>query len=221
MRVKICGITQAAQAMAIAELGATDLGFICVEQSPRYIHAIALAEIIQTVKTRLPEVPDTVGVFANHSPDVVCATVAHTGLSTLQLHGQESIEQCQQLRQMLPTVAIVKAIRVRTAEDLDLAHAYAPVVDALLLDAYHPDQLGGTGLTLDWPALQNFRPSCPWLLAGGLNPDNIATALTTLNPDGIDLSSGVEARPGIKDMARVQQLFANLQQILSKSEVSR
>jgi phosphoribosylanthranilate isomerase len=217
MRVKICGITQTEQAVAIAQLGATDLGFICVEQSPRYIHAISLAEIIQTLKTRLPEVPDTVGVFANHSPDAVCATVTHTGLSTIQLHGQESIEQCQQLRQMLPNVAIVKAIRVRTLEDLDLAHSYASVVDALLLDAYHPDQLGGTGLTLDWQALQTFNPTCPWLLAGGLNPDNIATALTTLHPDGIDLSSGVEARPGIKDMARVQQLFANLQQLSPQS----
>jgi phosphoribosylanthranilate isomerase len=89
-------------------------------------------------------------------------------------------------------------------------------VDALLLDAYHPQQLGGTGLTLDWRSLQTFSPPCPWLLAGGLRPDNLRPALATLSPQGIDLSSGVEVRPGVKDLALVRQLFEQIE--LSRSK---
>jgi phosphoribosylanthranilate isomerase len=211
MRVKICGITQADQAIEIAQLGATDLGFICVQQSPRYVDPAALATLIQTLKTKLHKVPDLVGVFANHHPNEVCAIVRQTGLSAIQLHGQESLAECQQLRGMLPNVAIVKAIRVRDTQALELAHTYTSLVDALLLDAYHPQQLGGTGRTLNWQALETFRPQCHWLLAGGLNPSNIQTALNTIQPDGIDLSSGVEEQPGVKDMALVKQLFEKLQ----------
>jgi phosphoribosylanthranilate isomerase len=98
------------------------------------------------------------------------------------------------------------------AEDLQSAMGYVNHVDRLLLDAYHPKQLGGTGKTLDWQAIQQFRPGCPWLLAGGLTPDNIQAALQIVQPDGIDLSSGVERCPGDKDLTKVAQLFKALQQ---------
>lgn len=210
MRVKICGITQAEQAIAIARHGATHLGFICVPQSPRYLPPTAIAEITQAldgagVKTK------TVGVFANATLAEMGAIARQTNLSHLQLHGQEPPEQCQQLLAELPGIFLIKAIRVRTAADLVRAETYAPYVDALLLDAYHPQQLGGTGLTLDWDALVSFRPPCPWMLAGGLTPENVPTALSTLQPDGIDLSSGVEQHPGVKDLALVQHLFEQLQ----------
>jgi phosphoribosylanthranilate isomerase len=84
-------------------------------------------------------------------------------------------------------------------------------VNTLLLDAYHPQQLGGTGKTLDWNMLQQFSPNCPWFLAGGLTPDNIVEALNQVKPSGIDLSSGVERAPGDKDLDKVAQLFARLQ----------
>jgi phosphoribosylanthranilate isomerase len=87
------------------------------------------------------------------------------------------------------------------------------VVDTLLLDAYHPGQLGGTGQPLDWAALQQFSPLCPWFLAGGLTPDNILDALKQVNPTGIDLSSGVERSPGDKDLTKVARLFEQLQQL--------
>jgi phosphoribosylanthranilate isomerase len=210
MQVKICGITQIDQAIAIAQLGATDLGFICVPQSPRYLPPDRLAPLLQALAAQGVTV-GTVGVFANANLQDMLTVVQHTGLNTLQLHGGETLAQCQQLRQLLPTTRLIKAIRVRTTEDLAIALTYAPAVDALLLDAYHPHQLGGTGLTLNWHSLSTFTPPCPWLLAGGLNPDNIPQALSTLTPDGIDLSSGVEQHPGLKDMALVQQLFAQLQ----------
>jgi phosphoribosylanthranilate isomerase len=214
MRVKICGITQPDQAIAIARHGATHLGFICVPQSPRYISPDDLAIITQALDAAQIAVK-TVGVFANTTPVEVCAVALRANLSHIQLHGQEPLELCQQIQAELPGVSLIKAIRVRTAADLAQAETYAPYVDALLLDAYHPQQLGGTGLTLDWDALIAFKPACPWLLAGGLHPGNVQMALSTLNPDGIDLSSGVEQRPGVKDLALVQQLFEQLQPYLS------
>lgn len=209
MQVKICGITQVDQAIAIAHQGATDLGFICVAQSPRYVPPDRIAAIVQALSAVQLRV-NTVGVFANATTADVLAVVAQTGLSAVQLHGTESLEQCQQVRSQLPHTRLIKAIRVRSQADLDLALAYAAAVDALLLDAYHPDQLGGTGLTLDWRSLETFAPPCPWLLAGGLRPANIGQALTTLAPQGIDLSSGVEHSPGVKDLALVQQLFVQI-----------
>ncbi|WP_310486892.1 phosphoribosylanthranilate isomerase [Chamaesiphon sp. VAR_69_metabat_338] len=207
MRIKICGIMTIDQGMAIAQMGATDLGFICVPNSPRYLDLTRLVELV----AQLGSVANTVGVFADFSIATIAHVVGLTELSSVQLHGTESIEFCQELRQALPAhTEIVKAWRVRSSSDLELIQTYSPVVDSLLLDAYHPDALGGTGQTLDWQALAAFAPPIPWLLAGGLTPDNIQTALSQLHPDGIDLSSGVEVSPGSKDLELVDRLFANL-----------
>ncbi|MBD2344353.1 phosphoribosylanthranilate isomerase [Anabaena subtropica] len=206
MRVKICGITQPQQSVAIASLGATALGFICVPSSPRYVTA---AQIRASV-TPLPENIDKIGVFANGSISEISQTVLDSGLTGVQLHGDETPEFCDQLRQSLPQVEILKALRVRSFEHLEQAVIYTKYIDTLLLDAYHPQQLGGTGQTLDWQMLQQFQPICPWLLAGGLTPDNVLEALSQLNPDGIDLSSGVELQPGNKDLDKVALLFQKL-----------
>ncbi|MEB3278431.1 MAG: phosphoribosylanthranilate isomerase [Lyngbya sp.] len=203
MRVKICGITKPDQGKAIAELGATTLGFICVPSSPRFI----TPEDIQAVIQVLPKTVERIGVFANASLDEISQTLSEAELTGIQLHGNETIEFCDRLRQLFPHLEIIKAIRVKTPEALNLAETYINHVDTLLLDAYHPQQLGGTGHTLDWQSLQQFNPACRWLLAGGLTPDNIIEALKLLKPDGIDLSSGVERSPGDKDLTKVTQLF--------------
>ena len=207
MRIKICGITTIDQGIEIARMGATDLGFICVPSSPRYLNLTRLVELVG----KLSEEANTVGVFADFSVATIAHVVALTDLASVQLHGTESIEFCQELRQALPEhIEIIKAWRVRSRNDLALIQTYSSVVDSLLLDAYHPDALGGTGQTLDWQTLAAFAPPIPWLLAGGLTPDNIGTALSQLHPDGIDLSSGVEVAPGSKDLALVDRLFTNL-----------
>ncbi|MGK7902914.1 MAG: phosphoribosylanthranilate isomerase [Hormoscilla sp.] len=206
MRVKICGITIAEQGMAIAQLGATALGFICVRESSRYI----TPENIRIVVEQLPGEIDRIGVFANAPLEEICQAVATAQLSGVQLHGSESLEDCIQLRRALPTIEIIKALRVKKQEALNQADMYIDCVDAILLDAYHPEKLGGTGKTLDWSGLKQFHPRCPWFLAGGLTPDNVRSALDIVHPDGIDLSSGVERQPGDKDLAKIARLFEKL-----------
>jgi phosphoribosylanthranilate isomerase len=211
MRIKICGITTVEQGKAIAKMGATDLGFICVSSSPRYLKLTKLQPLVAA----LSRVANTVGVFADVAVLEIARVVGLTEISTVQLHGQESIEFCQELRVALPNTEIIKAWRVRDLQDLAKITAYSDIVDCLLLDAYHPDALGGTGQTLDWEQLSAFSPPIPWLLAGGLTPANICTALSQLHPDGIDLSSGVEVSPGNKNLELVDRLFTNLRSRLS------
>jgi phosphoribosylanthranilate isomerase len=203
VRVKICGITKLEQGQAIAQLGAGALGFICVPASPRYIQP----ELIRAIVEQLPQNVDRIGVFANTTLEIICQVVDRAQLNGVQLHGDESPEFCDRLQQFLPGVEIIKALRVKTPETLEKAAIYAAHVNTLLLDAYHPNQLGGTGKTIDWTSLKQFQPSCPWLLAGGLTPDNILAALKQLQPSGIDLSSGLEIAPGDKDLSKVARLF--------------
>ncbi|QIR38632.1 phosphoribosylanthranilate isomerase [Tolypothrix sp. PCC 7910] len=206
MRVKICGITQPQQSVAIASLGATALGFICVPTSPRYVN---VQQILAAVAP-LPHQIHKIGVFANASIQEISQTVFDSNLTGVQLHGNETPEFCYQLRQALPEIEIIKALRIRNHEHLQQVAEYTHYIDTLLLDAYHPQHLGGTGQTLDWTMLQQFNPSCPWFLAGGLTPDNILDALSLVKPNGIDLSSGVERKPGDKDLDLVAKLFLKL-----------
>ncbi|OUC11896.1 MAG: N-(5'-phosphoribosyl)anthranilate isomerase [Alkalinema sp. CACIAM 70d] len=203
MRIKICGITRPEQGQAIAAVGAHSLGFICVPPSPRYV----TPQQIRAIGAALPETVVRVGVFMNEEIDAIVEIVQVAGLTSIQLHGNESTEDCDRLRELLPEVELIKAFRIRTIDDLDYTQLYEPHVDWLLLDAYHPTLGGGTGKTLDWQTLQAFRPGKPWLLAGGLTPHNVREALTLIQPQGIDLSSGVEHQPGDKNLELVQQLF--------------
>jgi phosphoribosylanthranilate isomerase len=206
MRIKICGICQPEQGFAIAALGIKTLGFICVTSSPRYVTVNQVRQILE----KLPPDIQTIGVFADASLETIEQVVLETGFTGIQLHGNESPEFCRAVKQALPNREIIKALRIQSTQSLQKAIAYYSVIDTLLLDAYHPQQLGGTGKTLPWNDLKNFQPPCPWLLAGGLNPDNVLTALESLHPDGIDLSSGVERSPGDKDLEKVYQLLKNL-----------
>ncbi|MFL0606526.1 phosphoribosylanthranilate isomerase [Cylindrospermopsis raciborskii] len=209
MRIKICGITQPQQSLAITQLGATALGFICVPSSPRYVSI----EQINLATSHIPDHIDKIGVFANSTIFEITKVVSSSSLTGVQLHGDETPLFCEELRQVLPNIELIKAFRVRSWEQLETTLNYTSGVDTFLLDAYHPQQLGGTGKTLDWQVLQSFRPALPWFLAGGLTPDNVLTALTRIHPDGIDLSSGVERSPGDKDLDKVALLFSRINQL--------
>jgi len=203
LQVKICGITKLDQAIAIEQSGATAIGFICVPGTPRYIDAANIRSITNQLSV------DRVGVFLDASIDTIRETVAIANLNIVQLHGKESPEFCQQLRAL--NVKLIKALRIRSEADLELSINYQSHVDVLLLDAYHPTQAGGTGLSIDWTMLKHFRPTCDWWLAGGLNPNNVTDALSLVAPDGIDLSSGLENAPGDKNLERVAELFRKLE----------
>lgn len=209
MRVKICGITQPQQSLAITQLGATALGFICVPSSPRYVSI----EQINLATSHVPDHVDKIGVFANSTIFEITRVVSSSSLTGVQLHGDETPLFCEELRQVLPNIELIKAFRVKSWEQLETTPNYTGCVDTLLLDAYHPQLLGGTGKTLDWQVLQSFRPDLPWFLAGGLTPDNLLTALTQIHPHGIDLSSGVERSPGDKDLDKVALLFSRINQL--------
>ncbi|UFP95677.1 phosphoribosylanthranilate isomerase [Gloeobacter morelensis] len=204
MRVKICGFTDPGQARAAARLGVHALGFVCVPGTPRYVDAARLREIAAA----LPPFTFKVGVFVNASIKTLRAAIEAGGLQAVQLHGEESPESCARLARTLPGILRIKALRVRGAADLTKIAPYTDAVEAVLLDAWHPTQAGGTGQTLDWQALQGFRPALPWLLSGGLRPANLAKALEILAPDAVDLSSGVEnGVPGQKDLSKITQIL--------------
>ncbi len=203
MYVKICGITKLDQAKAIAKMGIDAIGFICVPNTPRYVDPAQ----IRIVTNALPASVDRVGVFLDASMAEISQVVQNTGLNCVQLHGGESPEFCREFKSNIPNVKLIKALRIRSQESLAQVEDYCTWVDTILLDAYDPKLAGGTGTTINWEMLKDFRPNCPWWLAGGLSPENVAIALQHLQPDGIDVSSGVEISPGNKDSDRVRQLL--------------
>lgn len=206
MRLKICGITKLTQALAITELGVDTLGFVCVANSPRYLPAAQIRQIT----SQLPKQVSKIGVFVNETIETILTVLEIAGLTGVQLHGDETPSYCAQLREVLPPVEIIKAFRYRDSQSLAFLQDYLPYVDTIIVDTYQKNVYGGTGKTFDWQQLRDFRPKKPWLLAGGVNADNILLALQTLHCDGFDVSSGVEVTPGNKDLNKVQQLVSLL-----------
>ncbi len=207
MEVKICGLTQVAQAVAIARMGVTAVGIVCVPTSRRYVAPAQQRQLNQA----LAAYPVwRVGVFAECPLSEVIAAVQTQGFTGVQLHGQESPPYCQALRAACPDVMIIKALRVRDATSLAGMAPYVPWVDRFLLDAYDPQHLGGTGRAWDWGLLRHLDAPLPWWLAGGITPENCRAAIAQTRPYGIDVSSGVEQTPGVKDMQRVAQLLQGI-----------
>jgi phosphoribosylanthranilate isomerase len=191
--IKICGLTNLADARCACAAGADLLGFICYPPSPRYVAPDALRELLAGLP---PEVPK-VGVFVNTPAAEVLALARHAGLTHVQCHGQEGPEH---LRALAPLV-VLKAVALRSAADLAPLAEYAPWL--LVADTPSP-QHGGTGQVGDWGLAATAARQHRLLLAGGLTPANVAAALAAVNPAGVDVASGVERRPGVKDHDRLR-----------------
>jgi phosphoribosylanthranilate isomerase len=208
--LKVCGLRQAEQAFAVAALGADAIGVIAVASSPRWLAPSERPALFAAVERASPSCLGVL-VVADPVDGDLPQLGRQGGHRVVQLHGAESPERCQELRRLLgPELGLWKALRIRSADDLQQAQRYVGVVDALLLDAWVPDQLGGTGHRIPVEWLLDFRPALPWWLAGGLNPERVAPALEALAaapPAGLDVSSGVECSPGVKDLQRVEQLL--------------
>jgi phosphoribosylanthranilate isomerase len=198
-KVKICGITNYDDAMTAVELGTDLLGFNFFPESPRYIPVEKAAAIVR----RLPAFVELAGVFVNAPVRTIHHAISECHLDWIQLHGDETPEFCLSLAS--ETAKIIKALRVKDKADLDKAELYR--VDAILLDAFHPERYGGTGLHFDWSLIEDVTKRI--FLAGGITPDNAAEAIS-LGVYGIDLCSGVESRPGKKDPAKMKALFENI-----------
>ena len=208
--LKICGLRSAEQAAAVARLGVDGIGVIAVEGTPRFVEAGLRPMLFGAVQAVAPSCRRVL-VVADPDEGQLAELEAGRGHTVVQLHGAETPERCQQLRQQLGC-ELWKALRIRSAADLDRAADYADVVDALLLDAWVPDQLGGSGhrIPIEW--LERFAPPLPWWLAGGMRADRVPTVLARLRPTGLDASSGVERSPGDKDLVQVAALVAAIQQ---------
>ena len=197
-KVKICGITRMEDALAAANAGADALGFMFYEASPRRVARDVATAIIR----ELPPFLSRVGVFVNPSPDDVRRAIEDCRIDTLQFHGEETPEFCAQFG-----LRVIKAFRVRDAESLQVLSAF--VGETCLLDSFVAGQHGGTGATFNWDlAAQTVRAGRRVLLAGGLNPENAAEAVRRVRPYGLDVSSGVETTPGMKDAEKVRAFIA-------------
>jgi phosphoribosylanthranilate isomerase len=199
VKVKICGITNWTDARRAVEAGAQFLGFNFYRPSPRYIQPTAARRIIR----RLPDGIAAVGVFVNEPEANMLTLARRVGLDYLQLHGDESPEQVARLKRKIP---VIKAIRVRDSFRRKQLNSFGRA-SAILLDGFDARRHGGTGKTFNWTLARGSNGSRRIFLAGGLTPENVAEAIRVARPYAVDVCSGIEARPGRKNPARIVALM--------------
>jgi len=199
VRVKICGITSAADAQAAIDAGANLLGFNFYSRSPRHIAEDQAAEI----RARLPKRVKAVGIFVNRLPADVITLRSSVGLDAVQLHGDEPPEM---VAEIAPIVQVIKAFRVEPEFPLTTLDEYSQAF-AFLFDAAHTGQYGGTGRATDWDVARRASLKHRIILAGGLKVENVAAAVRIVRPYGVDVASGVESSPGKKDHGRLREFI--------------
>jgi phosphoribosylanthranilate isomerase len=202
-RVKVCGVTRSDDAALAADLGASAIGMIFWPDSPRCLDVSRAREIVAAV----PPFVSAVGVFVDQPIDEVAAIADAVGLSAIQLHGREDADRYAAVGRRL-----IKAVGVRdgTAEAEAMA---VPACATVLLDAHDPVRRGGTGRAIDWTVAATIARRRPVILSGGLNPENVQTALRAVSPYAVDVSSGVESAPGRKDARKLRAFFAAVRTI--------
>jgi phosphoribosylanthranilate isomerase len=202
-RIKICGLTRLEDAQRAVDLGAAALGFNFYPPSPRYIEPEPARAIIR----RLPPFVTAVGVFADETDaGHVISLARESGATAVQVHGP----RFPALHELLSVFTLVVAVAVREGFKPEELRKIKP--SAFLLDAFDPDRLGGTGRTFDWSVAREAKQYGPIILAGGLTPENVAQAVWEVRPFAVDVASGVESAPGIKDPAKLQAFFAAVAQ---------
>lgn len=198
MIIKICGFKETSHAMWAAEQGANLLGFVFAKSARR-----VTPEQAKEIISQLPGNVKKIGVFVNEDLDVVNSIIEYCGLDLVQLHGEESPEYCRQ-----SAVPVIKAFRVKDRESLVNLKDYHGVVEMLLLDTFVGGMVGGSGQTFDWSLARDAAEHGKIILAGGLTPENVASAMRTAKPFGVDVSSGVETGGG-KDVAKITAFIRN------------
>jgi phosphoribosylanthranilate isomerase len=198
-QVKICGLTRAEEAQSCAELGADAIGCVFYPPSPRHVND----EHARNICRNLPTAICCVGVFVNEPFATIMKKVERCGLKAVQLHGQESTELAESLRN--EGLLVIKAIFVNRAPSLECVGSFG--ASAYLLECAGGALPGGNALAWDYRAAAGFSDTNPVIVAGGINPDNVSRAIQEALPDAVDVSSGVESAPGRKDMGKVKRLL--------------
>jgi len=203
LRVKICGLRRLDDALLACELGADAIGFVFWPDSPRFIDPHRARHIV----SRLPPFVTAVGVFVNQTVDYVSAVAGVAKLGAVQLHGDEALASYDR-----SPLRIIKALAVTDTFDVGSALDSVPARMTVLLDAHDPVRRGGTGRSIDWKVATTAARSRPIVLSGGLTADNVAEAIAEVNPYAVDVSSGVESAPGLKDADALRRFFAAVHQ---------
>ena len=205
--VKICGVCDPDTIAVAASCGARYVGFVFYPRSPRAVPVEAARQLARTVPTAVR----SVGLFVDPSDRDLDEVVGQVPLDLIQLHGAETPERVAEVK-ALSGLPVMKAVKIADAEDVDGALAYAEVADRLLFDARPPKNVtalpGGNGIPFDWTLLAGRTWPLPWMLSGGLSAETVADAIEISGAPAVDVSSGIEARPGVKDAARIRA-FAN------------
>ena len=204
--VKICGLTSPEGIAAAVSAGARYLGFVFFAKSPRHVTPEQAAALAAEVPLGIAKV----GLFVNPDDALLQTVLAQVPLDMIQLHGSENPARVTEVR-ALTGLPVMKAVGVAEPRDLDALWDYGLVADMLLIDAKPPKDAelpGGNGLAFDWRLLAGRQILKPWLLAGGLTPENVTQALRLTRAPGVDVSSGVESAPGVKDPDRIRDFIA-------------
>ncbi len=216
-RIKVCGLTRVEDARAALEAGADFLGLVFHPKSPRYLDRDRAAALVRALREAFPaERIRPVGVFVRCPAEEVLATVREVGLAAVQLHGDEDLEY---IRSLGGAAAVIRAVRVRDATSLAGLEAYRAATAAFLFDAYSAAEYGGTGQTFAHELARPWIESHPTLVAGGLTPDTVGEVVRALRPFGVDVSSGVEVSPGVKDPVRIRDFIRAVRE--AESTLSR
>ena len=210
--IKICGITKTSQAKSIAQFKINAIGVIGVKNSPRFVAEEECIKIFNEVEKVSSEI-EKVFVIANEKLETIkCINNRSNPPSVIQLHGDESVDYCRELKNEFPTIKLWKAFRLKSINDLKIISQYEKDVDAILLDAWDDKSLGGTGKRVPKEFLSNKTFKAPWILAGGISAEIIPEVFSKLRPDGIDASSRLEVSPGIKDLKKVESLVRKIRE---------
>jgi phosphoribosylanthranilate isomerase len=209
LRVKICGITSPEDAAAAVEAGADAIGLVFYAASRRAVSPDEAAKIAAAISPLVM----TVGLFVNAPTETVLSTLERVPLNLLQFHGDESPEYCREFHR-----PYLKALPVTDSEELRRSMDSYPEARGFLLDTAAAGQFGGTGKTFDWALVPSDSPR-PLVLAGGLGPDNVAAAISAVGPAAVDVSSGVESAPGIKDPLKMQKFVAAARAAFEESAI--
>lgn len=213
--VKICGLSTPETIEAALSRGATHIGFVHFEKSPRHLGIEAMADLARLVAGRA----ETVIVTVNPDDDLIARFAEEVRPDWLQLHGKETPERVAAVKARTG-LKVMKALPVAESADLEAVARYRSVADRILLDSKRPkgsNLPGGNGVSFDWTLLSTLDRDLPYMLSGGIDAENVAEALRIARPSGIDISSGVESAPGIKDVGRINRFFDVLDRISTET----